>query len=280
MADHYTKKQYPKTTPALLKDPLIFGQLVKREVKDVHPISIGKATIPPSFQAYTNCINSVHLFFSIKGSGSFELEGTWYHIKEQEFFVLPIGTVTYLCASENASWTYRWISFSGTLSHDFMTFPTVFSLPKDFTDTLYDPKEDERNLSSQLAGDLFRIHARLYNPDDTSSDYVQSVINRINISYMQKLTVTNLAKELGLDRSHLSRVFKARMDVTIQEYLLHFRITKSKQYLLNGYSVTDTAQLCGFGERINFSRAFLKEAGFRPTDWLKIQKNYGLNKPR
>ena len=277
---HCEKKKYNKTVLTFMPTPNNFGMIVKRDLKDVSPQTIGKATIPPGFQAPTNCIDSVHLFFSCKGSGSFRLKDTRYHINEHEFFVLPIGTVTLLCADAKTDWTYRWIGFAGALANDFMNFPTVFTLPEELISTLYDPAEEERNLSSRLAGDLYRIHAKMKMPEEKEPDSVQSIINRINSSYMEKLTVTELAKELGLDRSHLSRLFKARMDITIQDYISYFRITKAKQYLLKGHSVTDTAALCGFGDRINFSRAFLKETGCRPTEWIKYLKQQGPNRPR
>jgi len=280
MSDRCIKKEYKKTDLTLLPTPNNFGMMVKRDLKDVSPISIGRATVAPGKQVETNCIDNTHLFFSCEGSGSFRVGETRYHIKEHEFFVLPIGTVTYLCADLKTSWTYRWIGFTGELANDFMDFPAVFTLPEELVATLYDPGEEERNLSSRLAGDLYRIHAQMHKPEKKEPDYIQTIINRVNTSYMEKLTVTEMAKELGLDRSHLSRLFKARMDITIQDYLLHFRITKAKQYLLKGHSVTDTAALCGFGDRINFSRVFLKETGCRPTQWIKYLRQQGPNRPR
>ncbi len=281
MVDHCAKKKYKKTDLTLKTNPDNFAFMVKKDLKDVQPIGVGKAKLSPGSQVkISSPPNSVHLFYSCEGGGSFQLEETWYHVKEHEFFVLPPGTVTLLYADIKTGCTHRWISFTGTICLDFMTFPTVFSLPQEFTATLYDPTEEERNLSARLAGDLYHIYAKMHNPKEKTKDYVQNVIDRINTSYMEKLTVTEMAKELNLDRGHLSRLFKSRMDITIQEYILHFRISKAKQCLQNGHSVSDTALLCGFGDRVNFSRTFLKETGCRPTAWLKYIKSDSYNKPR
>lgn len=259
----------------------VFQIMVKEDLQDIRPLSVGRAIYPPGKQDVARCAaNSVLLFYSCEGGGSFKLKDTWYHVKEHEFFILPMGSSTLLYADSKTGWVHRWINFSGTLIHDFMSFPTVFSLPKAFTDTLYDPTEKERNLSSRLAGDLYHIHARMNRIKEKAPDYVQSVINRVNTSYSEKLTVTSMANELGLDRSHLSRLFKSRMGITIQDYIVHFRITKAKQFLLNGYSVSDTAQLCGFGDYINFSRVFLRETSCRPTEWVKYLKASATNKPQ
>ena len=280
MSDHSAKKQLPKTDLLFMPSPDNFAITIKASLKDICPLAIGKAGLPPGKQTQAHSLHSVHLFFSCQGGGKFQLGETWYHVREHDFFILPLGALTLLYADVVTGWTYRYISFTGELANDFMDFPTVFSLPEAFTATLYDPTEEERNLASRVAGDLFHIHAKMQTQKEEIPDYVQTIINRINTSYMEKLTVTEMAKELGVDRSHLSRLFKSRMDITIQDYLLHFRIVKAKQYLLKGYSVTDTATLCGFGDRINLSRAFLKETGVRPTTWLKYMRQQGPNRPR
>jgi len=281
MAKNCAKKEYPKSDFTLKIGPDNFQRIVKKDSGDIYPLIVGKSKLPLGEQTkISSAPHSVLLLFSYEGGGSFQLKETWHRVREHEFFVLPMGTTALLSADANTSWTYRWIGFTGTLTNDFMAFPTVFSLPEEFTATLYDPTEEERNLFSRLAGDLFHVHAKMQEPEQEELDYVQRVINRVNTSYMEKLTITNIATELGLDRSHLSRLFKSRMGITIQDYILYFRTSKAKQYLLNGYSVSDTAALCGFGDYISFSRAFLREAGCRPTEWLKYLKKDSYNRPR
>ena len=281
MDKHCAKKEYAKTDLTFKSNPAIYQIDVKKVSKDVHPLNIGKATFPPGIQLEAGSApNAVCLFFSCKGGGSFKLNETWYHVKEHEFFVLPPGTITLLCADAKTGWTHRWITFTGTLSLDFLDYPTVFSLPEEFIYTLYDPAEEEANLAPRLTGDLYHIYAKMQKPKEKTRDHVQNIIDLINTSYMEKLTVTEMAKDLNLDRVHLSRLFKARMGVTIQEYILHFRISKAKQCLLSGHSVSDTALLCGFNDRVNFSRAFLKETSCSPTAWLKYIKEDFYNRPR
>ncbi|MBQ9967607.1 MAG: helix-turn-helix domain-containing protein [Oscillospiraceae bacterium] len=264
----------------LRTDPSNYQIFIKDDLKDINPLSVGKASIAPGYRAVTYSKNCVHLFYSCEGGGSFRLGDERHRVKTGDFFILPVGTETVLQADSKTGWTYRWIGLSGTLSHDFMRFPAVFSLPADFTATLYDPDQPERNLSSRLAGELFLIHAKMQEPKELEQDYVQKVINRINTSYMEKLSVSDMANELGLDRSHLSRLFKARMGMSMQEYILQFRIAEAKRYLVRGSSVSDTAMLCGFGDRVHFSRLFLRETGHRPAEWKKALEQQPHNRPR
>lgn len=281
MSDHCAKKKYAKTDLSLKTNQDNFQLMVKKDLKDIQPLNIGKAKISPGAQTAASALpHTVYLYYTCEGGGSFMLKDTMYHIREHDFFVLPPGTSTLLCADVKTGWTFRWICFTGTISLDFTAFPTVFSLPEEFTATLYDPTEEERNLSARLAGDLYHIYAKMQKPKEKTQDYVQSIIDRINTSYMEKLTVTQMAEELNLNRVHLSRLFKARMGITIQEYILHFRISKAKLCLQNGHSISDTAALCGFNDRVNFSRTFLKETGVRPTAWIKYIKQDSYNKPR
>lgn len=275
------KKKYFKNDFTQKNTPFNFAFPLKKEVVDIQPIGVGKATLPPGMQSNgSTSPNSVCLFYTCEGSGSFTLEETTYYVKEHEFFVLPPGTISLLCSDVKTGWTHRYITFTGTISLDFLDFPTVFSLPEEITSRLYDPTEEERNPAYRLASDLYLIYAKMKQPKEETQDYVQNVINLINTSYREKLTVAEMAAEMGLDRSHLSRLFKSRMGISIQNYILHFRTTKAKQYLLSGYSVSDTALLCGFCDYTSFSRAFLRETGYRPTEYLKYFNQDSYSKPR
>jgi len=281
MDDNCKKRKKFKSDPSKMDNPNAFQVMVTEDPRELRPVYVGKAKYAPGQQEVARCpANIVTLFYSCEGGGSFKLKDTWYHVREHEFFVLPVNTATLLYADTRTGWIHRWIGFSGALIHDFMNFPTVFSLPEEITATLYDPTEKERNLFSRLAGDLYHIHAIMNQEKEKMPDYVQRVVNRINTSYMEKLTVTDMANELSLDRSHLSRLFKDRMGTTIQDYIVNLRITKAKQLLLSGRSVSDAAQLCGFVDYTSFSRVFLRETGVRPTAWLKYLKKSASNKPR
>jgi len=245
--------------------------LIKNPAKYIIPASVGQVRISPSVQRDVNTKALIHLYYSHSGSGLFRLDDQTFSIKEGDFFIVPVGAKNLLQASSKEAWDYRWIGFTGTLSYDFLHFPTVFRLPDMIRQRLYvyEYPEQVQNLASRLASDLYLIHSVMQAPEENEPDYVQKVLNRIHTSYMEKLTVTQMAEEFNLNRSHLTRMFKLKMNMSIQDYLLQYRLAEAKRYLKHNYSVSETAQLCGFGDHANLYKVFMRVVGYSPTDWKK-----------
>ena len=256
-----------------------YNLFLKQELTDLNPISAGASRRKDNNRYGIHTADCTNLYYIQHGNGSLFIDDVYYAVQAGDFFVVPLGSRAFLQAS-GTELPHRWIGFVGTLTHDFERFPIPFTLPPEIVDRLCDPTVEDRNLGSRLAADLFLIHSIMQGPEENKPDYVQEVVNLVNSSYMQKLSVTQIAKDFGLDRSHLSRLFSKKMNMSIQEYILMFRLAKAKRYLKHNYSITDTAQLCGFSDRANFSKVFSREIGCSPTEWKKIIDWQGWNKPR
>jgi len=132
---------------------------------------------------------------------------------------------------------------------------------------MYDLQDTCQNIGSRVAGDLLVIHSVLTKPKPDRTDHVQKVVDHILSSYMFKVSITELSKEMGINSCYLSRIFTKKMGCSIQSYLLQVRISNAKSYLNQGYSVKETALLCGFHDASNFSKLFKKETGRSPSHW-------------
>ncbi len=51
--------------------------------------------------------------------------------------------------------------------------------------------------------------------------YVEQVKDFIEMNFPQSITVEDIAQYIGLNRSYLCSLFKERMSVSIQNYLIH-----------------------------------------------------------
>lgn len=92
-----------------------------------------------------------------------------------------------------------------------------------------------------------------------------------------------LAEEMGLSLSKLKRLFARFAGMGAHEYLTDRRIALAKQYLKEGRSVTETADLCGFANQAYFSAAFKKNVGRSPKEYLAkpiAEKTVKPPKPR
>ena len=148
-----------------------------------------------------------------------------------------------------------------------MQLPIVFTLPNAITQQLYDLQAPCQNIGSRVSSDLLLIHSVLTKPKPDRTDHVQRVVDHILSSYMFKISITELSAQLGINSSYLSRLFTKKMGCSIQSYLLQVRISNAKNCLNQGYSVKETALLCGFHDVTNFSKLFKKETGYAPVHW-------------
>lgn len=265
--------------PSLITSENDYNIFLKQDLADLNPISAGKSQLP---RLYANIFaaDCANLFYVYEKSGTLLLNGQTYRIKAGDFFVIPQGAKALLKSDTTEGLPHRWIGITGMLRRDFEQFPIPFTLPQEILDRLCDPSKDIRNLGARLTSDLFLIYSIMSQPEENEPDYVQKVINHINASFAEKISVAQLAKDLGLHPSHLSRIFHAKMNMSIRDYILQIRISKAKRYLKHNYSVSETARLCGFSDRANFSKLFHRETGYSPTEWLKILDFETWNRPR
>ena len=94
------------------------------------------------------------------------------------------------------------------------------------------------------------------------------IIRYIEKHYAEDATITEIAKELGVSASFLSRIFKKEIGIPIHEYLNQYRISKSLS-LLKTHTVTEVGYLCGFCDNSHFISIFKKYIGTTPMQYKK-----------
>ena len=94
------------------------------------------------------------------------------------------------------------------------------------------------------------------------------IIRYIEKHYAEDVTITEIAKELGVSASFLSRIFKKEIGIPIHEYLNQYRISKSLS-LLKTHSITEVGYICGFCDNSHFISIFKKYIGTTPMQYKK-----------
>ena len=87
--------------------------------------------------------------------------------------------------------------------------------------------------------------------------------------------VQNIAKAVGVSRSHLYRVFMANVGQSPIDYLTDYRISEACYLLKNSHlSIAEIAVSVGFFDQFYFSRVFKKVKGVPPSRYLTaLEKN-------
>lgn len=106
-----------------------------------------------------------------------------------------------------------------------------------------------------------------YSFDSAKLKRVERVIKFMSENYNQKITLRQLADKAGVSVSYLSSIFKEITGTSPIDYLMDMRMFRAKTLLLEGVSVTETAELVGFNDVHYFSRYFKKYEGVCPSQY-------------
>lgn len=111
-------------------------------------------------------------------------------------------------------------------------------------------------------------------PLATNSPFIEQAVAFIRVNYMDRFTLTDVAKYCAVSPEHLSRVFKKETGFGFNEYLNLYRLRKADALLKSGHvqSICQIATLCGFKDSNYFSGAYKKLFGIPPSHVRKMQQ--------
>lgn len=239
--------------------------LLNKNLQDLNPVLAGFSQCPAGQHIVPDHRNSTLIHYVESGCGFFHLSNKTYSVHAgQAFIILPGQSASYT-ADKQTPWFYRWIGFTGTLAENFSSLPPVFDVSEDMFVHLRTMSLDEKGLVYHLTADLFDLFGKLPRANPKRLNYVQIVSDYIQLYYSRPLSIQEIADHVGLNRYYLSRYFKSKTGRTIQDQILDVRLSEARRYLILGYSVKETAALCGYSAASIFSKLFKKEYGISPS---------------
>jgi AraC-like DNA-binding protein len=134
----------------------------------------------------------------------------------------------------------------------------VSSIMSEILSDVFDNKFSDKNI------DRFSNHNR----------EIVRTIKYIEENYSKDISLDKLTKAANLSKYHFSRIFKAHIGTSPYDYLLNFRINKSKELLAKtDLSIGQISGRVGFAEYNNYIRAFTKSVGMPPLKYRKSRNN-------
>lgn len=90
------------------------------------------------------------------------------------------------------------------------------------------------------------------------------------------MNIANMARDLNVELSQLSRDFENNINIGLEDYILNEKIKRACSLLRENHQLTvkGVSQLLGFYSCENFIRAFKKRIGKTPTEYRKINKGF------
>ncbi len=105
--------------------------------------------------------------------------------------------------------------------------------------------------------------------DVMENEHINQIVAYINNHYNEDLTLDYLAEQFYLSKYHLSRQFKQFTGLSLYQFIMKKRLTIARNMLMYGKTVTEAYTECGFNDYSNFLKAFKREFGEKPSDFMK-----------
>ena len=232
-----------------------------------------------------------HLHVIVSGSGELIVEDKVFHLHyDQLFLTKPWEKCVYHPDPQNP-WSYCWMTFDGPDAKRLMEH-AGFTDGVNYLDCHLDTnlfyklvdgilKEPEMSIANDLSANArlleyislaIRSHyasrKRIRNPSEyTSEDYVKRAKTMIEGNY-QSIRISDLARNIGLNRSYLSELFKQSTGISPQEYLAQCRMDHSREYLIyTDCKIQEIASMVGYNDALAFSKYFKKKFWMSPTEY-------------
>ena len=93
-------------------------------------------------------------------------------------------------------------------------------------------------------------------------------------NFSEKLTLTQVAAQVGVHPVHLASVFRQKYGCTVGEFVRRLRIEHACREIVKGECALATIALeAGFADQSHFSKAFRFYVGMTPTEYQRIARH-------
>lgn len=260
---------------------------------DLSLYQFGKEKTDPSHSFGPATRNHYLFHYILSGTGVLMADDTkgntqTYNIRSGDgFMIFPNQITTYISDNE-LPWEYVWIEFDGLRVKEALSIaglsldsPVYHARLKDLRETMKDEMlymADNGDASPfHLIGHLYLFFdalLRSITPEYTTSTkklrdyYIKEALTYIEQNFQNDISVEDIAKVCGLNRSYFGKIFKETTGRTPQQFLLTYRMIKATELLkLTKLSIGEISCAVGYDNQLHFSRAFKNIYQKSPREW-------------
>lgn len=240
-------------------------------------------TVKPLLYGYQKCLpghsfgpairHYYLLHYVLDGEGDYHARNVHHIVQKGDIFVICPNEVTTYRASEEFPWSYAWLGFEAAFAPAFLSEPVLRQLPvRHLFERIHDFNDFHDNIFSLAHDILWRLSKAPQKGSNLSCNYAAHAKSYIDLSYMEPVSIQNIAKNLHIDRRYLTVLFREAYGIAPQTYLMQLRLNRSKEFLEQGYSVTEASAMAGFSDLSNFSRCYKAHFGMCPSQQNSVNQ--------
>ena len=271
--------------------PEAYKQSFKQNYTDNVELSIFNCGLQSCERGYTwgPAVRDHYLIhFVVNGRGSNTVNGMLHALAAGDVFLAkPNQLITYSADNEEP-WEYYWVGFNGACANKLAAqLPFCEEEPihhcknpeavKKALLDIFLSRGTDAQCETKMVGYLYLFIAQLMQEAKereahnlgSNSHYVLGAVKYIQFNYSRDISIYDIARAVGISRSHLYRVFMEKIGQSPIDYLTNYRISEACYLLKNAQlSIAEIAVSVGFFDQFYFSRVFKKNKGVPPSRYL------------
>ena len=152
-------------------------------------------------------------------------------------------------------------------------FERIFSLSKSIFQLCGNSEEEleKTRVCLYLATLILNCYDATPLPADSRQSYVNGVREYIIANLSRRLTIEDIAGTFFVSKTKLICDFKRYSNLSVLQFITAERVKAAQRLLMKGYSVSSTAEKCGFSSSSYFIKVFSQTMGITPLKYSSLR---------
>ncbi len=266
--------------------------------KNFELVQIGEMCLEAGFEVPTHRQPCYEISYIFSGRGIFEHNGIKTEVSAGDIIITPATATHAIYASESEALYYSYTGFNlggegeSALPQSIIElFSTekqtvfrdsvgIYDYFKHCMDEFYRTGEPDLLLIESYLLQIVLLTARAEKSTEVGFNYraadespgriVYLIMKYVERNIEKPITVGGIADSLGYSTYHISHLFKAKMKLTLKDYIAEQKIKEAKRLIgRGGITLTEISDRLGYTCIQSFSRSFKNKTGLSPTSYCE-----------
>ena len=259
--------------------------LENRHWREINPVQCGWQECEPGHAFGPSARTHYLLHYVVSGKGHFTVRNRRYTLGPGQIFVIRPYEITYYEANRTDPWRYIWVGLESGMPLPAALEEDILSLPQagPLFAAMWECSEREAGRELALCGRIYELLSLLSAgapSADGAQRYVETAKTFIETEYMRNISIADLARQLNLNRSYFSSIFRQKTGRSPQQFLTDCRLRKAAELMSeHGCTPGEAALSTGYPDIFSFSRMFKRHYGVSPSDYVRQHSQSPEEKP-
>lgn len=262
-------------------------QLSNRKFSELYLCCCGYSRCEP-LHSFGPAVRPDYLIhYILKGKGRYRIGDMQYHLEAMQGFLIEPNVLTFYQADVDDPWEYLWLGFNGTNVREYLRDiglgggqpvyrsehakelkQTVIRMLKNSTGSIASQYERQSLLYSFFAVLSQDIDIGMPGGQEGENVHISRAVEFVRNNYFNAIRVADIAKYVCVDRTYLYELFRRYLNISPQDYLTNYRLTRAEELLkLTELKLEEIALSCGYQSAYSFGKAFKAKRGITPAKY-------------